>query len=285
MRRKSSKQRRSAHKGGSHWKSFLWGFFLCIFVVGVGGALYIRTYYPAMYQKILNKISSRKINTTYESQRIERIVSLHSDKILGIDLSHYQDKGEIIWDSLHIKVNEHKYPLQFAVFRATMGNDGSDKNFTYFWKEAKQHTLIRGAYHYYRPDEDPELQARSYLKNAQLEKGDLPPILDVEKLPKKKSTEAFLADIQKWLDIVEQKYKRKPIIYTYISFYEDYLSQKFKKYPFWVANYNNVEVPTTIFKWQMWQFTENGISPGAKVKIDLNIYNGSYEEMEAILIK
>ena len=97
-----------------------------------------------------------------------------------------------------------------------------------------------------------------------LEKGDFLPILDVEQLPKKKTKEQFLKDIQTWLDLVEKRYKRKPILYTYISFYEDYLYPTFKSYPLWVANYNNVSVPTSVFTWKMWQFTENSITAGAK---------------------
>ena len=86
------------------------------------------------------------------------------------------------------------------------------------------------------------------------------------------------------LDIVEKHYKRKPIIYTYISFYEDYLYPTFKQYPLWIANYNNVSVPTSVFSWQLWQFTENGITAGAKVKIDFNIFNGDSSELNKLLL-
>lgn len=265
-------------------RSFFIVLFLLLIVGGISGGVYIRTYYPAIYQKILNKLRV-KTNSTYENQRIERIIGLHYDKIFGIDLSHYQEREEILWDSLYIRHKNARYPIQFAVFRATMGNEATDKNFAHFFEEAKNRQLVRGAYHYYRPDEDPILQANSYLKNAKLEKGDLVPIIDVEQLPKTKSKEQFIVDIQKWLDIVEKHYKRKPILYTYISFYEDYLYPTFKQYPLWVANYNNVSAPTSVFKWQMWQFTENGITAGAKVKIDLNIFNGNIVQLNEFLLK
>ncbi|MFK8270294.1 GH25 family lysozyme [Capnocytophaga stomatis] len=277
-RRKISVQR----KKRSSLKNVFLLLFLLLLGAGIGGVLYVRHYYPAHYQKIINKISSKKKNTIYERQRIEQIINRHKDKTFGIDLSHYQEKEDIVWDSLHL--NKGAIRLEFAIFRATMGNNTTDKNFPYFWKKAKKHKLIRGAYHYYRPDEDPVLQANSYIKVVNLEKGDFLPILDVEKLPKHKTKQQYLEDIQIWLDIVEKKYGVKPIIYTYISFYEDYLYGKFKKYPLWIANYNNVPVPTSLYSWKMWQFTENGITPGSKVKIDLNIYNGNREKMKEILI-
>ena len=95
MRKKQQRTPRTSKK-----KKFTVGRFLafiCIFAIlaGVGGVFYIRNYYPGIYQKILNRISSRKINSAYESQRIERILSLYKDKVFGCDLSHYQEREEI----------------------------------------------------------------------------------------------------------------------------------------------------------------------------------------------
>ena len=250
----------------------------------MGGTLYLRAYYPTYYQKILNKLFYSKTNTLYENERIARIITLHSDKIFGIDLSHYQERDEIQWDSLYITDKRAKYPLQFTVFRATMGNQTTDKNFAHFWVEAKKHNLIRGAYHYYRPDEDPVLQARSYLDKVKLQNGDFLPVLDIEKLPRRKSKEQYLADVKTWLSIVEQTYGRKPIVYTYYHFYKDYLRGRLDGYPLWLANYNDVPAPSDVDEWQMWQFTENGISPGVNVKVDLNIYNGTEAQMQELLL-
>lgn len=279
---KKHKRKIHRHKNKhSRWNVF-WLLFFIFVCGGIAGVLYIRHQYPAYYQKLINKISSKKINTLYEEHRIDKIIDLHKNKVFGIDLSHYQEKEDIIWDSLHLKNKNIRF--EFAIFRATMGNNTTDRNFPFFWEKAKKYKLIRGAYHFYRPDEDPVLQANSYLKNVKLQKGDLLPVLDVEKLPKSKSIDVFLNDIQTWLNIVEKKYGKKPIIYTYISFYDDYLHQHFRKYPLWIANYNNVPAPSPIHQWTMWQFTENGITPGSKVKIDLNIYNGSREKIKEILI-
>ena len=80
------------------------------------------------------------MNSTYESARIERIVSLYYDKVFGIDLSHYQERDEIQWDSLYIKNKTVRYPLQFTIFLGR--TNGQRKlpiktSFT-FGKEAKK---------------------------------------------------------------------------------------------------------------------------------------------------
>ena len=56
-----------------------------------------------------------------------------------------------------------------------------DTKFDYNWKQAEKQNLLRGAYHYYRPNENSTEQANFFIKTVKLGKGDLPPILDIEK--------------------------------------------------------------------------------------------------------
>ena len=165
-----------------------------------------------------------------------------------------------------------------------MGSDGKDKHFTHYWEKAKNHGLTRGAYHFYRPDEDPVTQADSYIRSVNLSSGDMRPVLDVEKLPKNKSKEQFIKDLHIWIDIIEKHYGKKPILYTYYHFYKDYLKGQFGECPLWMANYNDVPQPSDTDPWKIWQFTENGISDGIETKIDLNVYNGNKWEMRELLI-
>ena len=46
----------------------------------------------------------------------------------------------------------------------------------------KKKSFLRGAYHYFRPNENSTLQAQNFIKNVKLQPGDLPPILDIEKI-------------------------------------------------------------------------------------------------------
>ncbi|WP_209389179.1 glycoside hydrolase family 25 protein [Chryseobacterium sp. RR2-3-20] len=246
---------------------------LILILALVGTGFYLKqsiTYYYAMY---FNKFTHKKLqNTESESLRIQKILSDNLDKTYGFDISHYQNKEDIKWDSLSI--GNKTIPLEFVVMRATMGNRSADKNFDEFWESAKKHNLIRGAYHFYRADEDPVIQANNFLENVKLESGDLPPVLDIEKMPRKKSNKKLIEDLKVWCKIVENTYGKKPIIYTYYHYYKDFLRGEFDGYPIWLANYNDVAEPSSEDQWQFWQFTENGIVYGINSKIDLNIYNG-----------
>ena len=228
-------------------------------------------FYYAMY---FNKYHHKNLkNDEKEAARIDKIITEYNDKTFGFDISHYQKKEDIKWDSLTIANDGIK--LDFVVMRATMGNRKKDKHFDDFWETSKKNELIRGAYHFYRADEDPVMQANNYLESVKLESGDLRPVLDIERVPRRKSREKFIEDLKVWLKIVEDKYGEKPIIYTYYYYYKDHLKGEFEDYPLWLANYNDVMVPSPDDDWKLWQFTEKGIVKGINTKVDLNIYNGN----------
>ena len=255
-----------------------------IFLLGLGTLGYFYKnqiiFYYTMYFR--PKAKNTLTNSDFETKRIDKIIKAYSHKTFGLDISHYQEQKDIDWERLTI-FNE-AIPLEFIILRATMGNDGKDKNFKIYWEKAKKHNLVKGAYHFYRPDEDPIAQANIYISVVKLQSGDIKPVLDIEKLPKKKSKEKFLQDIKIWLRLVERHYNEKPIIYSYYHFYKDYLRGHLDEYPLWLANYNDVPQPSDIDKWKIWQFTENGISDGINTKIDLNIYNGTLSEMKELMV-
>lgn len=238
------------------------------------------SYYYALY---FNKTAHKKLkNSEREAARIQKIISENLDKTYGLDISHYQNKEDITWDSLSI--GNKTIPLEFVVMRATMGNRNADKHFNDFWEKAKKYEMIRGAYHFYRADEDPVRQANNFLENVKLESGDLPPILDIEKIPRKKSKEKLVEDLKVWCKIVEETYGKKPIIYTYYHYYKDFLKGEFDDYPLWLANYNDVPTPSPDDHFDFWQFTENGIVHGINTKVDLDLYNGSLWSLKSLTL-
>lgn len=254
-----------------------------LFVALLGTGLYLKqsiSYYYALY---FNKFSHKKLhNNERETLRIQKILSNNLDKTYGFDISHYQNREDIKWDSLSI--GNKTIPLEFVVMRATMGNRNADKHFEEFWQQAKKNELIRGAYHFYRADEDPVIQANNFLANVKLESGDLPPILDIEKIPKRKTNKKLIEDLKVWCKIIEETYGEKPIIYTYYHYYKDFLKGEFDDYPLWLANYNDVPTPSPEGNWDFWQFTESGIVHGINTKVDLDIYNGSLWSLKRLTI-
>ena len=209
-----------------------------------------------------------------------QVLEKHQGKSIGIDVSEYQ--GEISWS--YVDTLENKHPLHYVFIRATVGKDRKDRKFEKNWLGAKENKMIRGAYHYYRPNENSLEQAELFIKTVTLQKGDLPPVLDIEKLPKNQSIANLKLGLKRWLHAVESQYGVKPIIYSGESYYEDFLKEEFGDYLFWFANYNfyREEIAED---WLFWQFTEKASVPGIKGNVDVNIYNGDLQQLQFITVE
>lgn len=121
-------------------------------------------------------------------------------------------------------------------------------------------------------------QANNFVQNVNLKSGDLPPILDIEVDPKVISHEQLFKNIKIWMALVENHYKMKPILYSGQKFHEKHLIHYFGDYPLWIANYNFF-VEKIKPEWMMWQFTEKGYVNGIKTPVDVNMFQGSYEDL------
>lgn len=272
-RKKVSPRRKSKRK--SSWaRNLVIGLIVLLAVVAIGyhyrnGLAYYLGYKT---DKILKEEAEKK---RLSDVRNYQILSKYKDKIVGIDVSEYQ--GDILWDS--VKDIEAAFPIRFVIVRSTAGKNRVDAKFHQNWKAVKNQKIIRGAYHYYRPNENSLEQAELFIKTVQLKKGDLPPILDIEKLPKNQSIDSLKVGLKRWLKRVEQHYGERPIIYSGESYYNDFLEEEFADYNFWIANYNFF-VENIKDEWLMWQFTEKGGVSGIKGNVDVNIFNGNLEQLK-----
>ncbi|WP_426095693.1 glycoside hydrolase family 25 protein [Flavobacterium sp. DSR2-3-3] len=229
--------------------------------------------------------SDKIIRAEREAQRISdirnfQVLEKHEGKSIGIDVSEYQ--GKIRWS--YVDTLEKKYPLHYVFIRATVGKDRKDRQFNRNWLGAKENKMIRGAYHYYRPNENSLEQAALFIKTVTLHKGDLPPVLDIEKLPKNQSIVNLKLGLKRWLHAVESHYGVKPIIYTGERYYDDFLKEEFSDYLFWIANYNFYREEIND-EWLFWQFTEKASVPGIKGNVDVNIYNGDLQQLQFITVE
>jgi lysozyme len=253
--------------------------FFIVLIVAVGyhyrdGLAY---YFSFKSDKILREeTEAKRISDVRNYQVLEK----HEGKSIGLDVSEYQ--GKIRWT--YVDTLEQKYPLHFVFIRATVGKDRKDRQFNKNWLGAKENKMIRGAYHYYRPNENSMEQAELFIKTVTLQKGDLPPVLDIEKLPKNQSIENLKLGLKRWLNAVESHYGVKPIIYTGERYYDDFLKEEFSDYLFWIANYNfyREEIAED---WLFWQFTEKASVPGIKGNVDINIYNGDLQQLRYITVE
>jgi lysozyme len=246
--------------------------FLSIAIAAVLVLLYV--YFPLLLGLFKNTEPERRNLENYK-------VDLAEYSVFGIDISHYQDK--INWDTLFSRHN-----IDFVFMRATAGIDNFDKHFQKNWESIKKAGVIRGAYHYYRPDENSEEQARFFIENVKLEEGDMPPILDIEKYSRIQSLKSLKNGLVNWLNIVEEYYQITPIIYTYNQFYLSALfdDPRFEKYPVWIALYNTNKRPDLLLKeWTFWQFTDKGEISGINGDVDINVFNGNLKDMDGLRLK
>lgn len=198
-------------------------------------------------------------------------------KVVGIDVSKYQ--GDIDWFDLQAQ------NISFVFMKATEGNKIVDRNFNNNWRFIKKTEIVRGAYHFYRPHISWKTQAELFKSTVHIEKGDLPPVLDVE-IIHSAGQEDLIADMKKWLQDIEKHYGMKPIVYTYENFYNNYLLEEFRGYNLWIAKYHNSR-PTLNDDghWEFWQYTEKGSLHGIKHPVDMNVFYGSKKQLKKILKK
>jgi len=195
-------------------------------------------------------------------------------EVHGIDISHHQ--SYINWDTVASQ------PIDFAFVKATEGETFSDSLFSYNWNEMSRVEIKRGAYHFFRPNISVENQAKNFIDQVDLKEGDLPPVLDVEVF-EGISERQLLYDVQEWLNIIEAHYNVKPIIYTYHKAYKKYITGNFDEYPIWIARYSTSD-PTLSFgnSWSFWQYGNRGAVKGIEGFVDLNVFNGSIEDLEKL---
>ena len=263
------------NQGIANLKKYVWAALGLLFL---GSVIY---HYRTAFAYYLG-FKSDKLSKTdvFSEARNLRVLEKHEGKAVGIDVSEYQ--GKISWS--YVDTIENQYPLHFVFIRATAGNDAVDRRFKRNWEGAKKNKMIRGAYHYYRPNENSLEQAALFIKTVRLQKGDLPPVLDIEKLPKNQSMTNLKKGLRRWLQAIENHYKVKPIIYTGEKYYDDFLKEEFSDYLFWIANYNfyREEIQDD---WLFWQFTERAAVPGIEGNVDVNIYNGDLQQLQFITIE
>lgn len=196
-------------------------------------------------------------------------------KIHGIDVSHYQ--RTIDWRTVAKQEKVH-----FAFIKATESIDYQDSMFQKNWEGAKEVGLIRGAYHFFRPNVSVEWQIKNFTQQVELEKGDLPPVLDIEDF-KNVTMPTLIERVRLWLIFIEEHYQVRPIIYASLNVYEEHLQAAFSEYPVWIARYNRIAPPENT-NWLFWQYSDYTTMDGVLGNVDKNVFGGSLSELEALCL-
>ncbi len=204
----------------------------------------------------------------------------------GIDVSYWQ--SGIDWPKVRATGQ------RFAFVKTTEGESYVDPTFEDNWKGAKQGGLLRGAYCFFHPNQDPKRQADRFLAvlNTVNDDGELPCILDLE-VSDGVAKDRIIAKSKAWLDQVEQATGRKPVIYSGVSYLETNLSELgggppawTRDYALWIGWYPNQYtsgmsplMPRGWFKWTFWQYHPKGSVNGINTWVNLNLFNGTIDDL------
>jgi lysozyme len=196
----------------------------------------------------------------------------------GIDVSHFS--GTVDWQ----KVKVAGYAFAFA--KVTEGNDFKDPMFDTNWPAMKAAGIIRGAYHFYVTEDEPDTQAAFFIQNLKLLEGDFAPVVDIEVLGD--NTETGLVDrLKSFLSTVETHFGIKPIIYTGLNFWDENMNNQFSSYPLWIAEYGVEEPvdPTGWNDWHIWQWKGDATVSGVEKSADLNVLNQKEKDFTDLRVK
>jgi len=234
-------------------------------------------------------------NDVYQGERLQYT----SDRIYGIDISRHQHdvgkkKYRIDWNLLRIThlgsmskknvAGTVDYPISFIYIKATEGTSIVNPYFKNDYAAARRRGFRVGAYHFFSTRTTGTDQAHYFLKNARFQKGDFPPVLDIE--PSEDLIKGIGGDtelfkrIRAWLNIVEQATGQRPILYVNQRFVDRHLVNApdlKKKYQVWIARYGEYKPDVKLV---FWQLSPDGRVRGIQTKVDINVFNGYQEEYD-----
>lgn len=200
--------------------------------------------------------------------------------VKGIDVSYYQ--GTIDWAKAKAD------GVEYAFIRVSDGLNTPDTKFDLNWQQTRAKGILHGAYQFFRPAQDPIAQADLLLgKIGTPMPDDLPPVIDVE-ADGGLAPATVAAKVKQWIDHVEAAIGKRPIIYTGFYFWRDQVGAPDETAsPLWHAQYSTAACPNIAPPWQdwaFWQYTSSGSVNGITGNVDMNRFNGTRAELEAMLM-
>lgn len=203
----------------------------------------------------------------------------------GLDVSHWQ--GSINWKSVASD------GAKFAYVKATEGSSYRDPKFNANYTGSYKAGLIRGAYHYARPDTSSgKTQAKFFVAHGGGWSKDgktLPGALDVEYGSASQGGTCYgksKSQMARWIKNFTKTYKSKTsrdaVIYTSTSWWNQCVGSSgnfASSNPLWIARYNS-SVGSLPGDWNVhtiWQYADSGALPG-----DQDKFNGALSRVKAL---
>lgn len=213
--------------------------------------------------------SAQKKSSVLNEHKMATICEDTCSHIHGIDISHHQ--RDIDWETIGKNT-----AISFVYLKCTEGEDHVDSLYLKYLRQANEHGMKVGSYHFYRPKADQHLQVENLKSMCRPGDQDLIPMIDVE-TKKGVSDEELCDSLLKFLRLVEEAYKQKPLIYTYRNFYNKHLLGKLDGYKLMIAQYTDEEPLLNDGRdYLMWQYTCKGRLEGASGFVDKSRFMGNH---------
>jgi lysozyme len=212
-----------------------------------------------------------------ESSVTQDSVCAAGTTVEGIDVSTFQ--GVVDW---------HKVASAGKKFAIARISDGTllDTKFTTNWPAIKAAGMVRGAYQFFEPADDPAVIAKIVVDAVGvLGPGDLPVTADVE-VTGGQPAATIVAHLKAWSAAVEAGTGKAPLIYTGPGFWNGSVaSTGFSTTPLWVANWGVTcpNLPTGWTGWRFWQYSDTGAVSGITGAVDLDRFNGDEAALTAFV--
>jgi len=194
----------------------------------------------------------------------------------GIDISMYQKKVD--WENFDKTIS-------FVICKSTEGIYKIDSKFSENWNKIP---VIRGAYHFFRPQFSGRTQGQLFLETVNFGDGDIRPIIDVEYtgMWKHMNNKKAVGNLIEMIDYIKEKTGIIPIIYTTGAFWERYVLPYYNSsdHLLWIADFRGnrePKIPKNYPEWNIWQYSSKGKIKGIKGCVDRNIC----KDLDALLIK
>lgn len=195
----------------------------------------------------------------------------------GIDVSRHQKT--INWDAIAADKK-----VKYVYIKATEGQSFVDPKYRENIENARRVGLKVGSYHFLRTGIGIQEQFDNFVRNVKKGEQDLLPLLDVE-VRQGWSNQQLRDSVKLFVDMLENHYGCKPMIYTSSSFFNTILGRLFADYPLFIARYaTNEPKLENGATWTLWQFSDRGRIRGIDHAVDLSRFNKG-KALRDIMIK
>ena len=196
------------------------------------------------------------------------------DHVHGIDMSHYQ--SQVFWETIGENTK-----MAYVYLKATEGREHIDATYERNIQMAHDNGLLVGSYHFFRPRIPLDQQLNNFMAQCLPEEQDLIPMIDIETtggMP----IDDFCDSLLIFINMVDEAYGQKPLLYTYRNFYNKYLIGKISdEYKMMIAMYMPEEpVLADGRDITMWQYTGTGRIVGVAGYVDKSRFLGNHSLRE-----